>query len=563
MGGQRRGRLVEDEDAGVDRERLGDLDQLLVGHRQAPDERVGVDPDVEQLEQAFRGAPHLAPRRRSRSRRVGGSAEEDVLGHREVREQARLLVDDRDPERARGRGAGDRHGFAASSIVPASGAWTPARILTSVLLPAPFSPTSAWTSPGAQLERDVVQGLRRVEALRDAAQGDGRRRACRRPRRPDRRRRGRRRSSSRCVRPRRADRPARGRRMPRDRRRHLVHGDPRRRRSSTMAGGAASSVTTAVELRRRAERGERGAAPLRVVDEGDDLAARRATMRRLICASSSVASLRPVSMVKPAAPMNAFWMFTFSNSPSPSGPTTLSASQRTKPAGHRDGDARVPGQLRRDPQPVGDHGEVAPAAARLEVTGHRERGRAGVEGDALAVDDHRRPPRGRSRPSRAAACRSRTSNARSALVALRRERAAVRPHERGPAARARRGPCGSSPPRRRTWRRGRRRGRGRAPRRCARCAAGAPRRRPSLRPARSHPARGASSDTATGSGRPAPRTRTVDERAIEMSTRRLKPNETCGTLPRARRPRGCWSRRRHDGTSRRGTAHPGRWRGHA
>src|SRR5713101_3954143 len=31
---------------------------------------------------------------------------------------------------------------------PASGLWIPARIFTSVLLPAPFSPTSACTSPG-------------------------------------------------------------------------------------------------------------------------------------------------------------------------------------------------------------------------------------------------------------------------------------------------------------------------------------------------------------------------------------------------------------------------------
>ena len=35
----------------------------------------------------------------------------------------------------------------AISIVPLSGRCTPARILTSVLLPEPFSPTTAWTSP--------------------------------------------------------------------------------------------------------------------------------------------------------------------------------------------------------------------------------------------------------------------------------------------------------------------------------------------------------------------------------------------------------------------------------
>ena len=39
-------------------------------------------------------------------------------------------------------------GVPSRRIVPASGWWTPARILTSVLLPAPFSPTSAWISPG-------------------------------------------------------------------------------------------------------------------------------------------------------------------------------------------------------------------------------------------------------------------------------------------------------------------------------------------------------------------------------------------------------------------------------
>ena len=36
---ERRGRLVEDEDARVDGQRLGDLDELLVGHREAADDR--------------------------------------------------------------------------------------------------------------------------------------------------------------------------------------------------------------------------------------------------------------------------------------------------------------------------------------------------------------------------------------------------------------------------------------------------------------------------------------------------------------------------------------------
>ena len=56
-----------------------------------------------------------------------------------------------------------------------------------------------------------------------------------------------------------------------------------------------------------------------------------ATIERLIWASSSVASASPDSGVKPAAPRNAFWTLIRLNRPSPSWPTTDSASQRTRP----------------------------------------------------------------------------------------------------------------------------------------------------------------------------------------------------------------------------------------
>src|SRR5689334_7105550 len=39
-------------------------------------------------------------------------------------------------------------GLPSKTISPASGAWTPASVFTSVDLPAPLSPTSATTSPG-------------------------------------------------------------------------------------------------------------------------------------------------------------------------------------------------------------------------------------------------------------------------------------------------------------------------------------------------------------------------------------------------------------------------------
>ena len=42
-------------------------------------------------------------------------------------------------------------GSPSRAIVPLSGWWIPARILTSVLLPAPFSPTRPWISPGTNV----------------------------------------------------------------------------------------------------------------------------------------------------------------------------------------------------------------------------------------------------------------------------------------------------------------------------------------------------------------------------------------------------------------------------
>ena len=56
--GERGGRLVHDQHARVEAERLGDLDDLLVGDRQAADRALGVEPHAEAVEQILdaRGA---------------------------------------------------------------------------------------------------------------------------------------------------------------------------------------------------------------------------------------------------------------------------------------------------------------------------------------------------------------------------------------------------------------------------------------------------------------------------------------------------------------------------
>ena len=55
---QRRGRLVHDQDARVERQRLGDLDELLLADAQARDPRLRVEVDPEPLEQAPPGRDH-------------------------------------------------------------------------------------------------------------------------------------------------------------------------------------------------------------------------------------------------------------------------------------------------------------------------------------------------------------------------------------------------------------------------------------------------------------------------------------------------------------------------
>ena len=173
----------------------------------------------------------------------------------------------------------------SSRIDPLSGWWTPARILTSVLLPAPFSPTSAWTSPATQLERDVVERLRRGEPLRDAAQLGAR-------------------GGAATV--------------------SAVIGGPVVARMDEVPGGAVGATRRTSMPRVAKARDHRGRAlassvsttSMSSVGQNVANAARShlvlstiamtsraaATIERLICASSSVASLRPDSMREPGRP---------------------------------------------------------------------------------------------------------------------------------------------------------------------------------------------------------------------------------------------------------------------
>ena len=91
----------------------------------------------------------------------GLDAEEDVLGDGEVGAERELLVDHGDACAARvvRAGAGDRARRRGGSR-PRPWAARRRGFLSSVLLPAPFSPTSAWISPGRDAEVDPRRARR-------------------------------------------------------------------------------------------------------------------------------------------------------------------------------------------------------------------------------------------------------------------------------------------------------------------------------------------------------------------------------------------------------------------
>ena len=93
-------------------------------------------------------------------------ADRDVVGDREVGDQRQLLEDADDAGRV-GRGRRrERDRLPSSSIVPSSGATTPAMILISVDLPAPFSPSTAWMRPALDARRRPGARARRRSASR-------------------------------------------------------------------------------------------------------------------------------------------------------------------------------------------------------------------------------------------------------------------------------------------------------------------------------------------------------------------------------------------------------------
>ena len=144
--GQRGGRLVEDQHPAIQRQRLGDLDQLLLRDRERAHRRGGID--VAEASQDLGGAP-LQPAIIHQQRAAGvGRRHEDVLGDGDIGAERDLLVHEADAERLRhGRRGDGRRAWPSRRISPLSGRRMPSMMFISVDLPAPFSPARAWISP--------------------------------------------------------------------------------------------------------------------------------------------------------------------------------------------------------------------------------------------------------------------------------------------------------------------------------------------------------------------------------------------------------------------------------
>ena len=180
-GGERRGRLVHDDDSGIEREGLGDLDQLLLGDREAERDPVEVEPDAEPLEDRL----GLRVHRREVDAAPGAqrlAADEDVLDHREVGEERRLLVDDRDPGVASVGRAAQRDLDTVDEQLPAVGRVHSGEDLHERRLARPVLADEGMSLARVEVDRDVVESADRSESLgRVLEREDGNRRRRRPP----------------------------------------------------------------------------------------------------------------------------------------------------------------------------------------------------------------------------------------------------------------------------------------------------------------------------------------------------------------------------------------------
>ncbi len=117
--GQRGRRLVEDEHRDLAAQRLGDLDHLLLRPRQARNRRVVIDVETEVGEHVARTLPDGGAVQQAMARRL--VAQDQVLRHRQCRNQRKLLEHRADAAQPCLLHARQLHTFAADADLAAGG----------------------------------------------------------------------------------------------------------------------------------------------------------------------------------------------------------------------------------------------------------------------------------------------------------------------------------------------------------------------------------------------------------------------------------------------------------
>ena len=175
---ERRGRLVEDQEPPRPEQRARNRDALALGERQAAERDLAGDAvEAERIERLAHHRTLLSDGVAAAEQRI--ETEHDIVAHGELLQHQRLLEDGGDAGAlGLARGAEACRGAVPGQLA-AVGGRMPQRILISVLLPEPFSPTRAWISPAGH-RRTVGQRHRLAKGAaqpraRDLGTGHARR----------------------------------------------------------------------------------------------------------------------------------------------------------------------------------------------------------------------------------------------------------------------------------------------------------------------------------------------------------------------------------------------------
>jgi hypothetical protein len=166
--GERGGRLVHDDDAGVHGQRLRDLDHLLLGHGERAHDDVGAEVGVELLQELVGLLEHLLPEN-DRAPALF-MAHENVLRHGQVRIGGHVLVDGGDAGLLRLARVAEMHGLAVEEHFPFLRLVHARDHLDECGLACAVFAHQCMDLAGLQIEVDAVQGFDARKDLRDAAQ---------------------------------------------------------------------------------------------------------------------------------------------------------------------------------------------------------------------------------------------------------------------------------------------------------------------------------------------------------------------------------------------------------